>query len=154
MRGLLQYISFDMKHSFSPPLLLSHLAPPTIKLARHSLIETDESLPHDITYTVGLCLSPSLWEPQSKKGKNVFMLSTMHSVPERCKTSGKPQVVLTYNKSRGGVDTMDQMAYAFIEKRKRWLLVVLFNIIDLSTNATRVIRQARLSEHKLPHDGN
>ncbi|GFN98492.1 hypothetical protein PoB_002499800 [Plakobranchus ocellatus] len=39
---------------------------------------------------------------------------------------------------------MDQMAYAFTEKRKRWLLVVLFNIMNLNTNAIRVIRQARL----------
>ncbi|GFO36432.1 PiggyBac transposable element-derived protein 4 [Plakobranchus ocellatus] len=81
----------------------------------------------------------SLVSCQSKKGKNVFLLSTMHSVPQRCETSGKPEVVLTHNKSKGSVDTMDQMAYAFTEKTKRWLLVVLFNIIDLSTNATRVI---------------
>ncbi|GFN89792.1 hypothetical protein PoB_001629800 [Plakobranchus ocellatus] len=37
----------------------------------------------------------------------------MHSIPERCEASGKPQIILTYNKSKGGVDTMDQMAYAF-----------------------------------------
>ncbi|GFN78167.1 PiggyBac transposable element-derived protein 4 [Plakobranchus ocellatus] len=78
----------------------------------------------------------------------------MHSVPERCETSGKPEIVLTYNKSKGGVDTMDQMAYAFTEKTKRWLLAVLFNIVNLRANATRVKRQARLSEHKLPHDDN
>ncbi|GFO45526.1 hypothetical protein PoB_007203100 [Plakobranchus ocellatus] len=47
---------------------------------------------------------------------------------------------------------MNQTAYVFTEKTKRWLLVVLFNVIDLNTNATRGIRQARLSEHKLPHD--
>ncbi|GFO38989.1 PiggyBac transposable element-derived protein 4 [Plakobranchus ocellatus] len=99
-------------------------------------------------------LELSLVSCRSKKGKNVFLLSTKHSVPERCKTSGKPEIVLTYNKSKGGVDTMDQMAYVFTLKTKRWLLGVLFNIIDLSTNATRVIRQARLSEHKLPHDDN
>ncbi|GFN80099.1 PiggyBac transposable element-derived protein 4 [Plakobranchus ocellatus] len=91
---------------------------------------------------------------ESKKVKNAFLLSTMHSVPERCETSGKSDIVLTYYKSEGGVDTMDQMDYAFTEKTKRWLLVVLFNIIDFSTNGTRVIRQARLSEHKLPHDDN
>ncbi|GFO37300.1 PiggyBac transposable element-derived protein 4 [Plakobranchus ocellatus] len=84
--------------------------------------------------------------------KTLFLLSTVHSIPERCETSGKPEIVLIYNKSKGGKDTMDQMAYAFTEKTKRWQLVVLFNIIDLSTNATRVIRQARLLEHKLPYD--
>ncbi|GFO05431.1 PiggyBac transposable element-derived protein 4 [Plakobranchus ocellatus] len=78
----------------------------------------------------------------------------MHSIPGRCETSGEPEIVLTKNKSKGGVDTMDQMAYASTEKTKTWLLVVLFNIIDLSTYATRVIRQARLSEHKLLHDDN
>ncbi|GFN94395.1 PiggyBac transposable element-derived protein 4 [Plakobranchus ocellatus] len=92
----------------------------------------------------------SIYSFKSKKGKNVFLLSTVHSVSRRCETSGKPEIVLTYNKSKGGVDTMDQMAYAFTEKTKRWLLVVLFNIIDLS----RVIRQARLSKNKMPHDDN
>ncbi|GFO34457.1 PiggyBac transposable element-derived protein 4 [Plakobranchus ocellatus] len=90
----------------------------------------------------------------SKKGKNVFLLSTMYSVPGRCEANVKPENVLNYNKSKGGVDTMDQIAYAFFEEPKRWLLVVLFNIFDLSTNATRVTRQARLSEHKLSHDDN
>ncbi|GFN78608.1 PiggyBac transposable element-derived protein 4 [Plakobranchus ocellatus] len=81
----------------------------------------------------------------SKKQKNVFLLSTIHSVPERCETSGKPEIVLTHNMSKGGVDTMGQMAYDFTEKTKRWLLAVMFNIIDLSTYASRVIRQARIS---------
>ncbi|GFO13236.1 PiggyBac transposable element-derived protein 4 [Plakobranchus ocellatus] len=69
----------------------------------------------------------------------------MHSVPERCETSAKSEIVLAYNKSKRGVNTMDQMVNAFTEKTKRWLLVVLFNIIDLSTNATRVIREASCS---------
>ncbi|GFO36634.1 PiggyBac transposable element-derived protein 4 [Plakobranchus ocellatus] len=90
----------------------------------------------------------------SKLGKNVFLLSTIHSVPGRCETIGKPEIGLTYNNSNGGEDTMDQVAYAFTEKTRRWLLVVLFNIIDLNTNAIRVIRQARLSKHKMPHDDN
>ncbi|GFN81878.1 PiggyBac transposable element-derived protein 4 [Plakobranchus ocellatus] len=87
-------------------------------------------------------LSSVLNSHHSKKGKNVLLLSTMHSVSERCEARGKPEIVLTYNKSKGGVNTMDQMAYAFTERTKRWLLVALFNITDLSTNDTRVIRQA------------
>lgn len=93
---------------------------------------------------------------QSKKDKNVLMLSTMHSAPERCETSGKPEIVLTYNKTKGGVDALDQMAHAFTVKRKtkRWPLVIFFNIIDLSTIAARVIWQARLPDDKLSHDDN
>ncbi|GFN98641.1 PiggyBac transposable element-derived protein 4 [Plakobranchus ocellatus] len=137
--------------------------------------EIDEGQPdsgRDTRKTKHFCLRPSnqktsapeesvfpIWKQplsvvsyQSKKGKNVFLLNAMHSIFGSCETNGKPEIILTYIKSKGSVDTMDQMSYAFTEKTKRWLLVVLFNIIDLSTNAIRVIRQARLSEHKLPHD--
>lgn len=93
---------------------------------------------------------------QSKRAKNVLLLSTMHSAPERCEASGKPEIVLAYNKTKGGVDALDQMAHAFTVKRKtkRWPLVIFFNMVDLSTIAARVIWQAKLPEDKLSHEDN
>ncbi|GFN83764.1 hypothetical protein PoB_001027000 [Plakobranchus ocellatus] len=48
----------------------------------------------DLLFRSGNSLNPVV-SYQSKKEKNVFLLSTMHSVPGRCETSGKPEIVLT-----------------------------------------------------------
>ncbi|GFO06134.1 PiggyBac transposable element-derived protein 4 [Plakobranchus ocellatus] len=91
---------------------------------------------------------------QSKRPKNVILLSTTHQKPEICPETTKPDIVLDYNKMKGGVDAMDQMAHAFTTKRKtkRWLLVVFFNILDLSSIAARVIFQLKYPVDKLSHE--
>ncbi|GFN87506.1 PiggyBac transposable element-derived protein 4 [Plakobranchus ocellatus] len=91
---------------------------------------------------------------QSKRPKNVILLSTTHQKPEICPETTKPDIVLHYNKTKGGVDAMDQMAHAFTTKRKtkRWPLVVFFNILDLSSIAARVIFQLKYPVDKLSHE--
>ncbi|GFO14989.1 PiggyBac transposable element-derived protein 4 [Plakobranchus ocellatus] len=91
---------------------------------------------------------------QSKRPKNVILLSTTHQKPEICPETTKPDIMLDYNKTKGGVDAMDQMAYAFTTKRKtkRWPLVVFFNILDLSSIAARVIFQLKYPVDKLSHE--
>lgn len=68
--------------------------------------------------------------------------------------NGKPEIVLYYNSTKGGVDSMDQMAHSFSCKRKikRWPMVMFFNIIDLSTIAARVIWQLKFPDDKLSHE--
>lgn len=46
-----------------------------------------------------------------KKGKAVVLLSTMHDdkAVDDSSQKKKPEVILYYNKTKGGVDTMDQM---------------------------------------------
>jgi len=63
------------------------------------------------------------------------LLSTLHSEP-KVNTSNeqrKPEVILTYNETKAGVDTMDQMTRTYSCKRKtrRWPLVVFYNIVDI-----------------------
>ena len=68
---------------------------------------------------------------QRKRQKNVLLLSTMHSKAEIvAEKNNKPKMVLAYNKTKGGVDAMDQMAHAFTTKRKtkRWPMVIFFNM--------------------------
>ena len=92
---------------------------------------------------------------QSKKQKNVLLLSTMHNQPDIDSMSAlkKPEIVLYYNKTKGGVDAMDQMAKAFTVKRKtkRWPLVVYFNMIDLASIAARVVFQCKYPTSSLAH---
>ncbi|CAF0977383.1 unnamed protein product [Didymodactylos carnosus] len=60
-----------------------------------------------------------------KKYKAVILLSSMHHetiVSEE--THKKPEIILYYNETKGGVDRMDQMAQTYSCKRKinRWLM--------------------------------
>ena len=53
----------------------------------------------------------------------------------------KPDIVLNYNRTKGGVDTMDQMCLNYTSKRqtKRWPLVIFNNMLDTSILALGVI---------------
>ncbi|GFR98194.1 PiggyBac transposable element-derived protein 4 [Elysia marginata] len=78
----------------------------------------------------------------------------MHNKPEVSENNGKPEIVLAYNKTKGGVDAMDQMAHAFTVKRKtkRWPLVIFFNIIDLLSIAARAVNRMKFSTSNLSYE--
>jgi len=70
-----------------------------------------------------------------KKGKVVTLLSTMHNNEIVDTTEQrKPQIILDYNKTKGGVDTMDKMVNTYSTKRmtRRWPLIVFYNMLDIS----------------------
>jgi len=53
-----------------------------------------------------------------KKGKAVILLSSMHRDAEISdRTDKKPQIIMDYNSTKGGVDTLDQMVSKFSTKR-------------------------------------
>lgn len=93
---------------------------------------------------------------QGKKNKNTILLSTMHNDTSVSDENKKPEIVLTYNKTKAGVDSMDQMAHSFTVKRKtkRWPLVMFFNMIDLAGIAGRVIWRHAFPTHRLSMDDN
>ena len=72
-----------------------------------------------------------------KKGKAVVLLSTMHhdKMVDENSTKKKPEVITFYNKSKGGVDTMDQMVgtYTCKHQTQRWPMVLWYNILDIAT---------------------
>lgn len=77
-----------------------------------------------------------------KKNRAVILLSTMHSDPVVDQTEAKkPEVVLYYNSTKGGTDTMDAMLARYSSKRKtnRWSLCFFFNILDLAGLAAYII---------------
>lgn len=71
-----------------------------------------------------------------KKYRIVPMLSTMHSQPDIDANSSdqKPEVILYYNATKGGVDTLDRMVRTYTCKRmtRRWPVVLFYNMIDVS----------------------
>lgn len=70
-----------------------------------------------------------------RKGKTVVLLSTMHAAPEiSLGLKMKPQMILDYNRTKAGVDTMDQMARCYTTKRqsRRWPMAMFFNMLDIT----------------------
>ncbi|GFR63106.1 Piggybac transposable element-derived protein 4-like protein [Elysia marginata] len=65
----------------------------------------------------------------------------MHDEADVIEEKKKPEIVLPYNKTKGDVGAMDQMAHAFTTKRKtkRWPLVMFFNLLDLASIASSVV---------------
>lgn len=72
-----------------------------------------------------------------KKGKAVILLSTMHDdkAVDDSSQKKKPEVIQYYNKTKGGVDTMDQMVSNYTCKRRtrRWPMVLWYNMLDVAT---------------------
>ncbi|XP_056880909.1 uncharacterized protein LOC130521345, partial [Takifugu flavidus] len=72
-----------------------------------------------------------------KKGKSVVLLSTMHDdkAVDESNHKKKPDVILFYNQTKGGVDIMDQMVSAYTCKRRtrRWPMVLWSNMLDVAT---------------------
>lgn len=77
-----------------------------------------------------------------KKNKNVVLLSSSHSGNQVIDDDlRKPELILDYNKSKGGVDTMDENVEEFTCRRKtvRWPLLMFYNIIDITTNNAYIL---------------
>ena len=72
-----------------------------------------------------------------KKGKNVLIMSTQHVEPLVATgqhRKAKPEVMLFYNETKGGIDTVDQMLdyYSCRASTKRWSMTVFFMLLDVA----------------------
>ena len=81
---------------------------------------------------------------QSKESKSVNILSTLHpsvSIPEEKNPKKKPESVLFYNKTKFGVNVIDQMTRSYSVKaaRRRWPILVFNNIIDLALTKSWIV---------------
>ncbi|XP_071316266.1 piggyBac transposable element-derived protein 4-like [Trachinotus anak] len=80
-----------------------------------------------------------------KKGKNVVLMSTLHGDGRICdQEHHKPEIIMDYNATKGGVDNMDKLVTAYSCKRRtlRWPLVIFFDMLDISAYNAFVIRMA------------
>ena len=87
----------------------------------------------------------SLTVYQGKRSKNVILLSSLHKsvvCSDNCKKT--PASIAYYNKTKYGVDVLDQKARLYTTKvqSRRWPLQVFYNILDLSViNATIIYNE-------------
>ncbi|UYV83718.1 hypothetical protein LAZ67_23002315, partial [Cordylochernes scorpioides] len=69
-----------------------------------------------------------------KKRKSVILISSMHHNNKSDETTGKPDIIMDYNLTKGGVDTIDQMVSNFSTSRRsrRWPLALFYALLDIT----------------------
>lgn len=69
-----------------------------------------------------------------KQNKAIILLSTMHNLPDIDEKSGKPEILLSYNETKGAVDTVDKMCAVYSVSRitNRWPLALFFAILNIA----------------------
>lgn len=76
-----------------------------------------------------------------KKNKCVILLSTMHASDDVDEETNKPDIVLFYNSTKGGIDTVDQMCgnYTVAKRTKRWPLALFFQLLNIAGINSNII---------------
>ncbi|XP_048037142.1 piggyBac transposable element-derived protein 4 isoform X1 [Megalobrama amblycephala] len=70
-----------------------------------------------------------------RKNKNVLLMSTFHrDAAISSEDHKKPQIILDYNQTKGGVDTLDKVVATYTCQRitRHWPMVIFFNMLDVS----------------------
>ncbi|XP_067253523.1 piggyBac transposable element-derived protein 4-like [Chanodichthys erythropterus] len=70
-----------------------------------------------------------------RKNKNVLLMSTFHrDAAISSEDHKKPQIILDYNQTKGGVDLLDKVVATYTCQRmtRHWPMVIFFNMLDVS----------------------
>ncbi|KAJ8971361.1 hypothetical protein NQ314_000742 [Rhamnusium bicolor] len=80
-----------------------------------------------------------------KKGKNVLLISTMHDDDSISEVTGKPEIVIDYNCTKGGVDTVDQLCanYNCARNARRWPMVIFYSLLNTSAINSEIMFHGR-----------
>ena len=71
----------------------------------------------------------------SKKNRSVVFLSLLHHDAVVCNDTGKPKIIEYCNKSKGAVDTLDQMCSRYTVKRAtlRWTVAIFYVVVNVAS---------------------
>lgn len=69
-----------------------------------------------------------------KRKKNVLVLSTMHFTDDIDPNSNKPEMVMLYNMTKGGVDVVDKLCaqYNCARNTRRWPMVIFYSMLNVA----------------------
>jgi len=87
-----------------------------------------------------------------KKGKNVLLISTMHDDANINPQTNKPEIIMTYNSTKGGVDTVDKLCatYNCARGTNRWPMVLFYSLMNISAINTFIIYTENNQDSVLP----
>lgn len=76
-----------------------------------------------------------------KKNKTVLLLSTMHEGAVLNPNTNKPDIIHSYNATKSGVDTFDQICsnMSCNRKTRRWPMAIFYNMLNISAVNSYVI---------------
>jgi hypothetical protein len=76
-----------------------------------------------------------------QKGKNVLVISSMHTDNEVDASTRKPQMILSYNATKSGVDVVDKLCATYNVARnvRRWPMVIFFALLNVAGINAEVI---------------
>lgn len=97
------------------------------------------------------CLTLVSYKP--KPSKMVYLLSSCDEEAAINQTTGKPEMIMFYNQTKGGVDTFDQMCSGMSCSRKtnRWPMVMFYGILNITfVNSYVIYCHNMLSKNEKP----
>lgn len=76
-----------------------------------------------------------------KVNKAVLLISSMHHSREDDPESNKPEMIALYNRTKGGVDTVDQLCanYSSSRRTRRWPVKIFFTLVNVSAGVNGYI---------------
>ncbi|CAB3262494.1 unnamed protein product [Arctia plantaginis] len=88
-----------------------------------------------------------------KLPRMVYMLSSCDAGAVINPTTGKPEIIIFYNQTKGGVDTFDQMCSSMFSSRKsnRWPMTMFYGILNIAfINSYLIYTYKVLSKQEKP----
>lgn len=82
-----------------------------------------------------------------RPSKSVTLLSSFQPTND-ISANGKPVIVETYNSTKAGVDTLDQLVrfYTVRRRTRRWPLTIFFNILDIACYNSLIVYLTKFPE--------
>ena len=86
-----------------------------------------------------------------KENKAVLLCTSLRYDSKINSDKNKPEIIIDYNKTKGGIDTLEPIGHSFSVKRitKRWLLVRFYSLIHISSIAAFVLWRKYVSKLQL-----
>lgn len=84
-----------------------------------------------------------------KKNKNVLLVSSLHHDDNLDKDTSKPEIIMDYNNTKGGVDTVDKLcaSYDCARNTRRWPMVVFYSLLNIAGINSMIIHQSNNISH-------
>lgn len=86
-----------------------------------------------------------------KANKSVLILSSMHHTSNIDPNTKKPEMVMFYNSTKGGVDMLDQKCaiYSTSRRTQRWPMAIFYRMLDISAVNAYIVSKMNQTQEKV-----